>query len=261
MGIMLREEKWGYDPFSWDDHKNLDPDNDGLNNIEECFTDKWNSSPYKKDIFLEIDWMESLDQSHSNKPPENLIKKVISIFSKQNINLHVDLGNLEGGEEIPYNTPTFSFANLRDIYCEYFLHNDINNPRKGIFHYGIICDYFPDINFPFFGWDQLDSFAISAKWLKEEIPQFDVGRLIVGAIVHHLGHSLGLLADTYGGIDNTETINPFTLQWWKYKNYKSCLNYYYKYKIFDYSDGTHGWGDFDDWSHLNFSFFKNSRFT
>jgi len=255
------EEKWGYDPFSWDDHKTLDPDNDGLNNIEECFTDKWNSSPFHRDIFLEIDWIESFNPSHSNKPPKNLIEKAISIFNKQNINLHIDLGNLDGGEEIPYCTPTFSFAKLRDIYWEYFLHNDINNPRKGIFHYGIICNYCPDLNFPFFGWDQLDSFAISAKWLKEENPLFDVGRLIVGAIVHHLGHSLGLLADTYGGIDNTGTQIPFTLQWWKYRNYKSCLNYHYKYKIFDYSDGTHGWGDFNDWKHLNFSFFKNSHFT
>jgi len=255
------EEKWGYDPNSWDDHKNLDPDKDALNNFEECYTDEYGSNPFRRDIFLEVDWMESLNPYISNKPPENLIEKVISIFDKQNISLHVDLGNLDGGEEIPYCTSTLSFANIRDLYWEYFLYNDINNPRKGIFHYGVICKYCPDLNFPFFGWDQLDSFAISAKWLKEEIPLVGLGRLIVGAIVHHLGHSLGLLADTHGGIDNLGTQIPFTMEWWKYRNYKSCMNYYYKYKIFDYSDGTHGWGDFNDWEHLNFSFFKNSHFT
>jgi len=29
------EFKWGYDPFVWDDHNNLDPDIDGIENIEE----------------------------------------------------------------------------------------------------------------------------------------------------------------------------------------------------------------------------------
>jgi hypothetical protein len=28
-----------------------------------------------------------------------------------------------------------------------------------------------------------------------------------------------------------------------------------------YSDGSHGKNDFDDWGHLNFTFFKNTEFT
>jgi hypothetical protein len=38
------------------------------------------------------------------------------------------------------------------------------------------------------------------------------------------------------------------------------MNYYYKYKIINYSNATHGIGDFDDWENLDFSFFKNSSF-
>ena len=38
------------------------------------------------------------------------------------------------------------------------------------------------------------------------------------------------------------------------------MNYYWKYKIFSFSDGSHGRGDFDDWSAIDFSFFKNSHF-
>ena len=30
--------------------------------------------------------------------------------------------------------------------------------------------------------------------------------------------------------------------------------------ILDFSDGTRGSGDFDDWSHMDFSFFKNTHF-
>jgi len=254
------EEKWGYDPNLWEDHKKLDPDNDSLNNFEECFTDEYGSNPYQKDLFLEIDWMESINSNISNKPSQELIDKVISIFKEQEINLHVDLGKLDGGEEIPSCTISCTFAELKDIYWYFFLKNDINNPRKGIFHYGLICNYCPDSNFPFFGWDQLDSFAISAQLIKEKNPLYGVERLIAGAIVHHLGHTLGLIADTYGGIDNIVTLYPFSKQWWKYRNYKSCMNYYYKYRIFSYSDGSHGIGDFNDWENIDFSFFKNCSF-
>jgi len=254
------EEKWGYMTDDWDDHYHMDPDNDGLNNVEECYTDMYNSNPYQKDIFLEIDWVEKKQPlSQSNKPPNYLINKLIDVFKKHDIKLHVDLGNLGGGEQIPYITH-FTFSDMKDLYWDYFLHNDLNNPRKGIFHYSIICDYGPDLNFPFIGWDHLDSSLISATWLKETIPQYTRGKLIVGAIAHQLGSSLGLLADTHGGNDNLEAINPFSLEWLKYRNYKSCMNYYYKYKIFSFSDGTNGLGDYDDWSNLDFSFFKNSHF-
>jgi len=50
------------------------------------------------------------------------------------------------------------------------------------------------------------------------------------------------------------------MQWWKYQNYKSCMNYRYKYKIFTFSDGSNGKGDYDDWENLELGFFKNSHF-
>ncbi len=254
------EEKWGYSPFIWNDHKHLDPDNDALNNFEECYTDKYGSDPFYQDIFLEIDWMESNHPDISNKPSENLIEELVSIFRLHNIALHIDIGNLEGGEEIPICNSAFSYSKLQDLYWKYFLHNDLNNPRKGIFHYGLICNYCPDLNFPFFGWDQFDSFAISAKWLKDLNPLKSMDHLIGGALVHHLGHTLGLIVDKYGGIDNTGSSRIFTIQWLKYRNYESCMNYRYKYKKFSFSDGTNGRGDFDDWGNLDFSFFKNTTF-
>lgn len=256
------EKKWGYNPDVWDDHGNLDPDNDALNNFEECYTDQYDSNPFHKDIFLEIDWMESPNPNKSNKPSTELMERIIAFFDEHEITLHVDLGDLDGGEEIPITCCSFhfSFDKLQNLYWNYFLHNDLNNPRKGIFHYGIICNYCPDLNFPFFGWDQFDSFAISAQELEEKNPLFSRGRLIAGGVVHHLGHTLGLLADTHGGIDNLNAANPFSLQCWKYRNYKSCMNYHYKYKLLTFSDGDHGKGDFDDWSNFDFSFFKDSHF-
>ena len=46
---------WYYHPFEWNDHANLDPDHDGLNNTEEYWTWQWGSDPFRKDIFVELD--------------------------------------------------------------------------------------------------------------------------------------------------------------------------------------------------------------
>jgi parallel beta-helix repeat protein len=254
------EEKWGYNPNVWNDHRHLDPDQDGLNNIEECFTNQYDSSPFHKDIFLEFDWVAPQNpNSPSNKPPIDLIEKAKAIFEKHDIALHVDDGSLGLGEEIPY-ASNFSYAYLRDLYWDYFLHNDLNNPRKGIFHYCLVCDNCQGHGYSFVGWDQLDSFEISAQGIQDSFPQYSRGHGIISVAVHELGHTLGLIADRHGGIDNADTTKFFSREWWKYRNYRSCLSYLFTYRILDYSDGSHGRGDFNDWSNLDFTFFKNTHF-
>jgi len=256
------EIKWGFNPLSWDDHNNLDPDGDALNNIEECYTDAYGSNPFYKDIFVEIDWIKATAPSVTNKPRNKLIQELINIFSINQISLHVDTGKFGGGEEILGidSSEGFSFPKLRDLYWDYFLDTSLVNPRKGIFHYGLICDYGPDLNFPFIGWDNFDSFLISAQWLDDTNPYYEREKFIIGGTVHQLGGTLGLFVETHKGNDNLGSSIPFTVQWLKYRNYKSCMNYYYKYRILSFSDGSNGHGDFDDWSNLNFRFFKDSNF-
>jgi hypothetical protein len=152
------------------------------------------------------------------------------------------------------------YTGLHEIYWQYFLKNDTQNPRKGIFHYGLICRFCPDLNFPFIGWDDLDSFAISVEWLQQEHQFYDRQQLIVGGIAHHLGHTLGLIVDDHGGIDNVDTLRVFSSQWFKYRSYVSCMNYWYKFRLYTYSDGTHGLGDFNDWEDMDLHFFKDSSF-
>ncbi len=253
------EDKWGYDPYIWDDHKQLDPDEDGLNNIEECYTDGWNSNPFHKDVFLEFDWVEPQNPDTSNKPSYSDICKMKAVFEKEDITIHIDDGSLGGGEEIPL-ISNFSYTDLRDLYWNYFLHNDLNNPRKGIFHYCLVCDYGADRGFSFFGWEHLDSFQISAQGLHESFPRYTRSHVIISGAFHELGHTFGLFVDDHGGIDNMVDTKIFTLQWWKYLSYKSSMNYWYTYSVFDYSDGSHGKGDFDDWGTLDFSFFKDTHF-
>ncbi|MDG6219527.1 MAG: hypothetical protein QCI00_08820, partial [Candidatus Thermoplasmatota archaeon] len=52
------EWEWGYDPFTWDDHANLDPDIDGLSNLEEYKMNKYFANPFKPDIYIEVDGMK-----------------------------------------------------------------------------------------------------------------------------------------------------------------------------------------------------------
>ncbi len=255
------EKQFGYDPLSWDNHKELDPDNDGLTNIQECYTAQWDSDPFRKDIFLEVDWMPSqTGNPDQNRLSSEDIQTMKEVFAVKDIALHIDHGALGGGEPVPYQS-NFSNADLRDIYWDHFLHQDLNNPRKGIFHYCLINDWGPGPGFAFVGWDGLDSFDISAQQLSENQPSRERNRLIVGGSIHELGHTLGLTVDDHQGNDNMPATWLFTKQWWQYRQYKSCMNYIYTYRILGFSDGTHGSYDFDDWSHMDYSFFKNTHFT
>lgn len=250
------ELKWGYDPNEPEDHATLDPDEDGLNNLEECYTDQYGSNPFHKDIFVEFDWTPT-QVDGANKPPIDQLELMKAAYEKHNITVHIDDGSLGEGGDIPASS-NLPYESLRDVYWDYFLNNDLDNPRKGIFHYGIICDYAPVGGFSVFGWDQLDSYAISSQILVS--PFHDRGRLIVTASFHEIGHSLGLFADDFGGIDNVVSANPFFIDFLIYGRYKSSMSYRYAWNIMDFSDGTHGLIDFDDWGNLDFSFFKNTHF-
>lgn len=252
------EEKYGYNPLVWDNHAHLDPDGDGLNNIEECYADQWGSNPFKKDLFIEVDYFDS----DSNKPTDFWINKMVERFSEHNITLHIDVGQLGGGELIQH-TGKFYYEQLNDIYWDYFLHNDLNNPRKGIFHYCYVKNYGPDpdsAGFSIFGWDNLDSWVLFPDGIKDQFPSVPRDRIVISVIMHEFGHTLGLFADDCGGNDNEVATMPFTKQFFKYLAYRSIMNYIYTYRILDYSEGKLGRNDYDDWGNLDFSFFKNTSF-
>jgi len=254
------ETKYQYNPYQWDNHRYLDPDEDGLTNSEECYTDAWGSHPFHKDIFIEMDWMKSQTApTESNKLLEPYIDSMKEIFSEHNITIHIDVGQWGGGEEIPYQS-NFSHADLKDIYWDYFLHNDLENPRKGIFHYCPVSDIGPGTGFAFIGWHHLDSFSIAAETLQQSQPRYERQRVIIAVTIHELGHNLGLTVDDHGGNDNMVALWPSTLQWLKYRQYKSCMNYMYTYRYLGFSEGKNGPYDFNDWAHMDLGFFKHTHF-
>ena len=94
--------------------------------------------------------------------------------------------------------------------------------------------------------------------MKEDNERIERSKLIIFGIIHELGHQMGLLIDDFGGIDNSRASKPLTMQFFKYFNYRSIMNYQKYLRILSYSDGTHGINDFDDWGNLDFSYFKHS---
>jgi hypothetical protein len=79
-----------------------------------------------------------------------------------------------------------------------------------------------------------------------------------------LGHSLGIGPNTIHGCDNGSYKTRFLpskerkqyLKEWG--NYKSVMNYYYIYNkdIVDFSDGSHGYNDQNDWEKIYLPFFQ-----
>jgi len=253
------EKEFGYDINLWDDHENLDEDGDALNNFEECYAYEWGANPKKKDIFLEIDYTESKTPDSKNTLVEEYIEEMKDRFEEHEIILHVDQGTLGGGEVIPYIT-NFNFDDLTDLYWDYFLHNDLNNPRKNIFHYGLICDRGPGNGFAFVGWGHLNGFCISADELSESQSYINRGKLITHGSMHELGHTMGLFVDDFIGNDNHAASNPRYKEFYECRNYKSLMNYRYTYSILDFSDGNNGKIDYNDWKNMEFDFFKNTHF-
>ena len=90
------------------------------------------------------------------------------------------------------------------------------------------------------------------------------------SVMHELGHSLNLNPHYHEGIDNASQVGRNNLPpleklkarkeaiaYWD--SYKSCMNYnkFSKY-LFDYSDGSHGEHDADDWDQIDLTYFQRT---
>ena len=264
------EWKWGYDPNTWDDHKNLDPDIDGIENDEEYFMAKWFADPFQPDMYIECDGMEKrwfFDVPHVFQLESQ--QMLIERFALHGINVYIDDGWPDGpvnggGEMFP------PHDNLDDVspkqLLRFYEHN-FADERKGIFRYqvvglqtdsssGFICP--PEFNY-------FDAILLGTTWKNTLITRRAFSprafRFVVAcASLHELGHSLGLLPIYFPGND----IQPKS---WgdRYPNmddeeyegycdeYESVMNYLYIYDkgLFDYSDGSNGPPyDQNDWDYI-----------
>ena len=262
------EHRWVYHPFIKDDHSNLDPDEDGLDNVEEYLTSQWGSDPFRQDIFVEVDQMELGPNGEGALLPEGTGDLIRDPFARRNIVFHFDDdGSMGGGGElIPFAYET-SYEELQPLYVKYFLHNNPNNWRRGVFRYVLIlhnCTTWSGFVFRtrVNGEYLLDSLQISTK-IHEDRPMSrpiinairrhsfnrEVQRTIVyaGVIMHEIGHTLGISRSNTPGCDSYDL----------YLRYRSCMNYLYVYFHVDYSDGSNGKYDWDDWDKIVLTLFQD----
>jgi len=265
------EWKWGYDPFTWDDHENLDPDIDGLSNIEEYKMRKIFANPYQPEMYIETDGMQQrgiFDLAPHIFPME-AAQMIIERFAQHGIWVYIDHGgdfwndgpHNGGGELVPYhqNLDDVTGKESLSFYKHYFA-----DERKGIFRYMVMgveagftnpC-FYNTFDMIIVGTGLKDSVLIRHTFTPRA---YKVG--IAKVALHELGHSLGLVPVTYPGNDIMKSAKRYPSmsddEYDKYLNqYYSIMNYNYIYSdklLFDYSDGSNGEPyDQDDWVHLYF---------
>jgi hypothetical protein len=248
------EWRWDYDPTIAEDHKNLDPELDSINNYEEYLTSQWGSDPFRKDFFIELDQMEESPQGEKSLFPEESKELLYTAYNRQNLVYHLDDGSWEGSgsDIIPFDELS-TWRELDPIYFNYFLHGDPQNWRRGIFHYGVLIYQYDGPPGCAFG---PNCFQISSKLLDEkaQIPFFERNEVYASVYMHETGHTLGFWPIPG---HNRRSGAPWKIGWWLTRTYKSCMNYGYMYYTVDYSDGSRLIRDYDDWSRMDLSYFED----
>jgi len=277
-GIPTDWEWWyGYDAFTYNDHENLDPDIDGIENIEEYHMRKYFSNPFQPDIYIETDGMEKkglIDIDHIfYKESQQMI---IERFARHGINVYIDDGWKDGpvnggGELLPYQ------ENLDDVLGKqllaFYIHN-FADERKGIFRYVVVGAREDGGGFitPVI-YNNFDSIYVSNDFnsiiKRLAFTPREIRVMLAKAILHELGHSIGLMPVTFPGIDimSRRVVDRYpSMPDEDYdgylENYYSVMNYQYIYNkpyffsdethtyLFDYSDGSNGRYDQNDWEHV-----------
>ncbi|MBI5222808.1 thrombospondin type 3 repeat-containing protein [Candidatus Micrarchaeota archaeon] len=241
------------DPDAW---KKIDSDHDGLKDIDEAtyrtnpnnpdtdgdgLLDGWETvgvfknglkvvdlasmgaDPLKKDLFLEIDWMQNAN--HSHKPENNALQIVVNAFAKKNISLHIDLGQWGGGNMIAEQTDAkwHKFDDLTDAerivyeasnqYLFDIKRANFDPNRIGIFRYAIFTHQKSGTS----GQAELGGNLYVA------LPYQDTIGHKAGTLMHEFGHTLGL---GHGGRMPSELAYDNT----HFKpNYRSIMNYHFQF--------------------------------
>ena len=274
------EWKWGYNPFVWNDHVNLDPDGDGIENYEEYLMVPWFSDPFSPDIYMEIDFMEPSPLGVKHELWVESQQAFIERFAQHGINVYIDTGWPNGpvnggGEEVTfYETVSQDSGMMLQYYTHHF-----DPARRGIFHYYVVGhsgsfthpSLFNHYDTTHLGTRLIDrlifqhlNFLRPSNLRKElranhplyyHLPTPRTQRItLAGQFMHETGHQLGITPWSIEGCDNyssyatnIEELLGVAETW---GNYHSVMNYFWLYRdktLLDYSDGTHGENDQNDW--------------
>jgi len=191
-------------------------------------------------------------------------------FNEHGITVHVDDGCMGGGgEELPFIQSEYEtddkiygegVLQMEDGVVSGYYNNHFADERKGIFRYLIVAtgggETFAQ-NFKGF-YDTMTvptnkNFYKSFLSVLVSTPRMKrIGVAI--SVLHELGHTLGFGLLYHAGVDNTTADSNKV--WY---NYMSVMNYHkYSERLFDYSDGSHGENDKDDWGNIDVGYFQRT---
>ena len=260
------EWKWGYDPWAWDDHRILDPDVDGLDNIEEYQMRKYFANPFQPDIYIETDGMNrknwgDIDHVFWKESQQMVIERL----AQHGMWVYIDDGWNDGpvnggGEMLPF------IEEIDDVVggqIKAFYDHNFADARKGIFRYVVIANKLGWISPP--SYNSFDTINVGtnvrqARRLYVALTPRYHRVVLAKKILHELGHSIGLLPSEYPGVDIMTPVglrypNMPAKEYEQYLNdYHSIMNYQWMWKdrkLFDYSTGSNG-APYDqaDWDHI-----------
>jgi hypothetical protein len=249
------EWKWGYDPKVYDNHKSIDPENDGLTNINEFRTSQLYSDPYIRDLFIELDQMEEGPNGELSIFPEMSKEMLYTAHDRQNVIYHLDDGSWvgdSGSEFIPFDAIT-EWEELDDFRREYFYNNAPQDWWRDVFHYGVLIWRSSWVAGNAFG---RNAFQISADILEKGAVANGADRDVAyaSAYMHETGHNLNFWPIPGHGRYSGWILRIFL------PLYKSCMSYGWIYKMVDYSEGSRPFlgpriGDYDDWERMDLEHF------
>ncbi len=270
------EWKWGYDPYTWDDHGNLDPDMDSITNDFECRFAKYYADPYIENIYIEVDHMEAT----SFRDPEHVFYEeskqgLIERYAQHNIKAFFDDGwpnsppNGGGQSLMHYEQLSQDSGMILQYYKNYF-----PDERKGAFIYcllghkggyqhpaeGNVYDAISFWTTPFTLFNAKELLIRFIGYGQTPTPR-GIRVAVAGSLLHELGHFGGLTSDYFEGVDiigygiGGAAFDMFQGKEFRetWGNYRSVMNYAYIYRsnVLDYSDGCNGPPyDQNDWENL-----------
>jgi hypothetical protein len=258
-GIPIEWEwKYGYNPFGDDDHKALDPSGDAITNYYKYLTWNYGSDPFRKEVFVKMDIMQTGPNCKETYFPEGSIELMKTAFNRQNVMLYVDTGKNKRNNTVPfYDEPNFS--QIRDIYNNYFIRDENESWHEDVFHYAIILYNVAEGTAPGFSFRR-NAFIVASQGMEKNCnnPFFGSRDVIyASAFIHELGHTFGFWPIPG---HNLNSIHPLQLRYWYNLAYNSCMNYAWMFMLVDYSDGSGSRPDLNDWQRINYNYFKGGLF-
>lgn len=220
--------------------------------------------PISKDIYIENDWMDKPDingSGYSMQLNSAQVSALKTSFLNKNIQVHIDTGQLGGGNEVSY-TSLMNYQPTPGIIDFYDYKNggdagitpQFAANRKGIYHYLITGQtYTEDEGSTGASYMGDDDFFVSYGLIKENFsPQYlSLDTAIAGTVMHELGH--GLCLSGYNNGNPTYPGQPASCRYagidaFAGSLYGSVMNYDKQLLQVDYSSGINGLpDDHNDW--------------